>query len=345
MSDRSDRTKPLPERIRLLKWGLNESTEGPVVVNEHTLRSFAATQRRIGRERVPLDFEHNTVEGTPEYNRTSEPRPIAAMGTPVVIPGEGLFLEQLTYTATGQANADQYEDLSAAPLLNKDRVVVGLHSGALTRAGAVYGAVLSADELRRLTTEGVTLARLSAGRFTNFAPPSDASVQPKTTPNIMAETISIETLAAQVAQLSQSLGDRLAALEGRKPADLVPLAARLDAVEKTVSGTPDLVALRARIEALEKAHKASADGALQAERARLVPLFASEGRCPVNPATGKAYTAEELAALDIPTLKLLHANTPVTVPLNARRPAAEKTTKPDAKGADRAAGAWQHLEK
>ena len=129
----------LPKRLRLLKWGVNPSTEGRVIVNETTLAGFAAFQRERGREEVPLDFEHATVPGTPEFNRTNEPRPIAAMGRPVVLAGDGLYLDNLTWTETGRAMLLHFKDLSAAPWLNSAGVVLGLHSGALCRAGAVPG--------------------------------------------------------------------------------------------------------------------------------------------------------------------------------------------------------------
>jgi hypothetical protein len=132
------RATELPPRIKLLSWGVNETTEGPITVNERSLEAFADMQRKTGRERVALDFEHNTVPGTPEYERTQEPRAVAAYGTPLIIQGEGLFLDGLTYTEIGEANAANYEDVSAAPFTN-DGLVLGLHSAALTRTGAAFG--------------------------------------------------------------------------------------------------------------------------------------------------------------------------------------------------------------
>jgi hypothetical protein len=55
----------------------------------------------------------------------------------------------------------------------------------------------------------------------------------------------------------------------------------------------------------------------EGERGRLVTLFAAEGKVPKD-GDGKPYTAEALKKLDMGTLKLLHANTPSTVPLSAR---------------------------
>lgn len=293
----------MPKRLRLLKWGVNATTEGDVVVNEATLAGFAAWQRKEGREEVALDFEHNTVEGTPEYARSQEPRPVAAFGKPVVVSGDGLYLENLSWTETGKANFGHYADLSAAPWLDGNRVVVGLHSGALCRAGAAYG-------IHKFTTaaapgNGVRLTAFSVGSLKGacYAPagaeagapqkisaPVGAGKQTKNQEIQMTE-LTLEAFSAKLAEALKPFEDRLAALEKQPKPDVAALSARLDAHEK---------------------------GLLDEQRARIVPLFAAEGKAPVNPGTGKAYTADELAALDLPTLRVLHANTPQTVPLAAR---------------------------
>lgn len=281
---------------------MNESTEGQFIVNESTVECFSATQKRIGRERVALDFEHNTVKGTPEYERTSEPRLIAAMGTPVVVSGDGIFLESLSYTDTGKAHARDYEDISPAPLVNAAGVVVGLHSAGLTRTGALYGANFTAAEGVKalasglavaLAGEGIRVVSLRAGAsLQTLSAPVGADVSNNEKVTKMPDTITLEGLAAKLDEALKSFGDRIAALEkdGCAP-DVTALSARMDKHEKNL---------------------------LDEQRARIVPLFAQEGRVPQNPATGKAYTADELAALDLPTLRVLHANTPQTVPLTAR---------------------------
>jgi len=137
----------------------------------------------------------------------------------------------------------------------------------------------------------------------------------------MPEQVTLETLSAQIAEQTAQLGARIAALEAVKPAavDLTPLSARLDKIEAAAAS--------------------AAAAAVEAEKATLIPLFASQGRNPVNPVTGKAYTADELKALDLPTLKVLHANTPVTVPLSARSRTASTEGKTELKGLDRAIAA------
>jgi phage I-like protein len=131
--------KDLPRRLKLLDWGRNETVKGPVIVSDLTARQLPAMQAARGFDRIALDYEHNTVEGTPEFKRTKEPREVAAYGTPLLIPGEGLFLDQIEYTPSGESNARNYIDLSPAPERSADGTVVFLHSVALVRQGAVEG--------------------------------------------------------------------------------------------------------------------------------------------------------------------------------------------------------------
>lgn len=160
--------KVLPSKVKLLNWGENKTTVGPVFVDDETARVFSANQRAIGRERVPVDFEHNTVPGTPEYNRSYEPRPIAGHSALVCMAGKGIFAEGITWTDTGLALAANYEDVSLAPMLDKEKRVVAAHSWALTHAGAAPGmtfalAALSAcGRFRTLNADGAEVVDLAA---------------------------------------------------------------------------------------------------------------------------------------------------------------------------------------
>jgi phage I-like protein len=127
----------LPSRLKLLNWGTNRTVQGPLVVSDATARLLPVTHSQCGFDRIALDYEHNTVPGSPEFERTKEPREVAAYGVPKVIAGEGLFLEQIEWTPSGKANARNYVDLSPAPLLSKTGDVVLIHSVALCRQGAV----------------------------------------------------------------------------------------------------------------------------------------------------------------------------------------------------------------
>jgi hypothetical protein len=275
----------LPSRFKLLNWGENDTVNGRIVVDDQTARVFAGNQRKIGRETVVLDYEHNTVPGTAEYERTREPRETAATLTLTVVPGEGLFGENVTYTMSGIANADNFPDLSLAPYCDRSGRVVGAHSVALTRAGAAHG------------IEFTQAAALSAGEIATHLQILSAN---QNTPQNIMPAKTIEELSAEISGLIKPLSDRIAALEARPAVDIAPLSASITALEKKLTDG----------EAAQ----------LGSQRAELVTLFARDGKAPKK-ADGTAYSADELKALDLPTLQLLHANTPVTVPLSARNAA------------------------
>lgn len=132
---RIDTTKDLPTRLVLLKWGENETIDGPVRVGEHTLQSLSANQARFGFEEVVLDFNHNTVPGHP--NNKGEPAFIAATGQLKVNSSEGLVLENLNWTDKGKEHVAHYPDLSPAIQLDADGEVVFCHSAGLCRQGKV----------------------------------------------------------------------------------------------------------------------------------------------------------------------------------------------------------------
>ena len=127
----------MPRRLKLLNWGVNQTVFGPVIVNETTAALLPMNQKKLGFDTIALDYEHNTVPKTPEYERTKEPREIAANCVPLVVPGEGLFVDALEYTPSGIQNHMNYIDLSPTPKLSKLGEVVFLHSVALCRQGAV----------------------------------------------------------------------------------------------------------------------------------------------------------------------------------------------------------------
>lgn len=155
--------KALPTRVKLLDWGLTETVAGPVIVDLFTAKVFSANQKTIGRERVVVDFEHNTVPGTPEYERTTEPRPVAGHSSLVCLSGDGIFAENIIYTPTGLARGLDYEDVSLAPMLDKENRVVAAHSWALTHAGAVRGATFSsALPFRTRDSAGRTVIDMAA---------------------------------------------------------------------------------------------------------------------------------------------------------------------------------------
>ncbi len=279
----------LPTRIKLLNWGRNDSTVGPVLVDERTVTAMAASQASAGFDRVALDYEHNTAEGSPEYLRTKEPRDVAGYGTPEVVPNDGLYLSAITWTESGKANAKNYADLSPTPRLDKEGRVTFLHSVALVRNGAVHG-------------------------LSFFSAPA-AKPDPKPTHTPMTP----EQIAAAIAAALKPVTDTLTtltadvkAIKETKPA--APVFEHKDG-DKTITLSAadvvkELVALRATV----AAQSTAADTAAKAE---VIARFAADGKVP-NGEDGKPMSDDALKALPLGVLKMLHASTPATVPLTAR---------------------------
>lgn len=164
VSNQALKTKELPKRIKVMSFGKSTTLDDPVFVTEKTLRAFDVTQKQIGRTRVPLDFNHNTVPGSVAYSADKEPRAIAGYGTPRV-GRDGIWLEDITWTPSGETAARDYEDLSPAPLLDDDGVVIGLHSVALTPTGAIedlhfYSADSILKDMKTLSSEDPKMEKL-----------------------------------------------------------------------------------------------------------------------------------------------------------------------------------------
>ena len=284
----------LPARLKVLGWGESNSVKGPVRLNEASIASLPQRQREMGFEKIALDFEHNTVPGSLEYERTREPRSVAAYGVPRVVAGEGLFLEALEWTPEGEKAALNYADLSPAVQFDEEGNVVFVHSAALTRNGAVEGlsffnvTVSNHMSDNKPSTPGsgtfITLVAL-AGALGLSATATEAEV--------MGRVTSLNSLDDRLKKL-EDLGSKITTLSAT---DLKPLTERLDKIEAEL--------------------KAGSAAATDREREKIISLFTAEGKVPKG-ADGKELSADELKKLDVATLQMLHANTPATVPLSAR---------------------------
>jgi hypothetical protein len=213
---------PLPKRLALLRKGDNPGAKGTFTVTDATLATLSAFQRKLGRERVALDFEHNTCPGTPEYDRTHEPREVAAFGTVTVLDDLMIILDALTWTPAGEKMAPNFEDISPVLYHGADGAVLGIHSVGLVKCGSQYGLTfLSADD-----------------------PNQENSMDPEKIASMIAEAV-----AAAIAPLAK----RLEALEGKSDPDMEACAARvLDA--KLVPFSTAITALTAADAAREKEH-------------------------------------------------------------------------------------------
>ena len=324
----------LPDRLKILSWGDNPSVKGTVRLTDITTRALPPRQAALGFDRIALDWEHNTVAGTPEYERTQEPRSVAAYGVPVVVPGDGLYLERLEWTPAGRTNALNYADLSPAVELDAQGNITFVHSVALCRNGAVEG----------LSFFSVTVSNPETPHKEIPSPMSDATKLPAVlTLAVLAAALGLDAAAAE-ADVAAKLKERLTPAP---PLDLTPLSARLDKLEAgqpaaTLAAGAQIVTLSARIEKLEKQLADQASAGTEVEKTRVLKCFSAEGKVPKD-ADGKPYTAEALKALDLPVLRILHANTPATVPLSARTGLAQegKPTDPNLKGRNRTIAAFE----
>lgn len=368
--------KELPARLKILDWGKNETLKGTYVVDEGTAAVFDANQKSIGRGRVALDYEHNTVPGSDEFKRTQEPRPVAAYFTPKVIPGEGLFLEDPDWTPSGKVNALNYEDLSAAPFVDGvlpdgPQRVIGLHSAALTKAGASDFTFFSSAEDPMLAG---MLETLSA----NTTKTRDQDMDKETTFTVAELGVALGLKAdakksdvlGRLALLSAAImpgdlavvigltadakrEDVIKALSARLPAELgvpVVFANRVKVLEEKLTELPKVVAtlsatgadgkviplsvddLVKRIVSMESAQQTVLLAAESNERAGLIAGAAKAGK--VIP-----LSADLLKSLPLPALREMVEKLPANVvPLNSRARLAVnegRGSDDELKGADR----------
>lgn len=143
----------LPDRLKILNWGVNKTNQGDITVDETTFSCFASNQAKLGRDTIPIDFNHNSVPGTEAYLAAKGSPNLAGYSVPIVIHGQGLFLEKVETTKSGMELAADYKDLSPAPLVDDKGIVIGLHSVALCPAGSVDGLTLSDSALKALSAE------------------------------------------------------------------------------------------------------------------------------------------------------------------------------------------------
>jgi hypothetical protein len=276
--------KTLPRRLKFFAWGDNQSTDGNFRAGEKTSAELAANQKKFGFERVAIDFNHCSVPGTDTYKdllKVGQPPLIFGYGRVEAVPDDGIYLEDIIWTPLGVQHARNFEDLSPA-IQDEDGEVTLVHSVALTPNGKVEGLeFFTAQQVARKEDEPMTLGEKSLTLL------SVAGILglPETT------------------EEKEVLG---------KLKDVLRIASNISS-----TATDEIIVLGARIKVLEENLKQTAAEGQTTERLRLVTLLSAEGKSPRRE-DGAAYSRDELLGLDVPTLRLLHANTPVTVPLSAR---------------------------
>ena len=282
----------LPARMKILNWGENPNARGKrVFVGDKLVRALNAPVYPF--RTIPLDYEHNTLKGTPAYLESAEPRKVAAFCRVEAVPGQGVFLCVQAWTPDGLANAANYCDLSAAPVTDGDGEVYAVLSAALCRCGAVEG----------MDFKEVAVS-LSADALSVINPTEDKGLNWK--------ELICKALGMDPACSDEELQKAVAAL---KPADATALNA---AVAKAVSEA--VKPLQTQVTALSadagtfRAELAKRDRQSALDRAR------AEGRV-------VALSASVLEKMTQAELDAHIAQVPVTVPLSAKTP---ETLAPDA---------------
>ncbi|HPA20946.1 MAG TPA: phage protease [Verrucomicrobiae bacterium] len=136
----------LPERLLILPWGRHETNKGVIICEANTAAIFNQQQAKWRRKRGVLDFQHNTLKGSPAYR--GEPAKIAARGTFELVEGEGVYLSGLEWTPEGEAayRGGHYEALSPAVVRDDACNVILCDSAAMCRQGEIDGLMLFAAE-------------------------------------------------------------------------------------------------------------------------------------------------------------------------------------------------------
>jgi len=277
----------LPTRLKFLRWGENESTKGRVMVGPKTFSAIATAQRKAGHKRVALDFQHNTVKGTPAYEESAEPRPVAAYGTVEAVEGEGLFLADLVWTPEGMKAARNFEDLSPAVRQDASGEVIFVHSVALVRNGAVHDLQfysVEAEIEEQQQQEETRMRNVLVKLLGLSADATDEQIEAAAgKAGALLVALSAEDLSAKLTVLSAVGDSSKTTLEG--------LVARLGAMEGEVK---TFSAQKARDDRQAIAERAAREG-------KVIPL-----------------SAEQIAAMDLTVLSSLVEKLAVTVPVEQR---------------------------
>ena len=289
----------LPKRLKLLNWGDNPAIRGiNARIGRHTLSAMPQRMSQMNLDRVALDFEHNTVKGTPAYEESEEPRTVAAFGTPNLIEGDGLYLDDLIYTPQGKSHALNYVDLSPAVHIDpKTGEVDFLHSVALTRAGAVVGLSFFSVEagVARVTT------RRDEMEWRDFVAGFVGLPTTATDEELQAgmETRIAALASATVTGVQESITTLSATVEGLKPGD--GHEAEITALSTTVASLKDEL------------------GSVSGE----VVALRRQGICEQAAREGKVIplSAEQIARTEPETLAEMVGKLTPTVPVDQRTPA------------------------
>ena len=299
-------SEKLPTRLKVLDWGDSPSLNGLVKVNAHSAVNLPVWQERKGWDRIAIDFEHNTLEGTPEFTHSQEPRHVAAFGVAAIVPGDGVYLDDIEWTPTGHQYAADYYDLSPAPLQTRDGTVIGVHSVALCRHGAVPGVHFYTADV----SDGVD-AKITFHSVTSNQGEEQMDWKKWLTGFVGAKEDATD------ADIEQGFTAKITALcaEAVKPVSeaLDALRATVGAISIPADQAPTITALSAEVAGLKTSVATYQTEIEKRDRADILAGAAREGKV-------VALSAEAIEKLSIDQLREHVKDIPVTVPLEQRTP-------------------------
>lgn len=274
----------LPQRILVMPWGNNSTTQGPVIVNETTTKQLASYNAAQNWDRIGLDFEHSSVPGSPTYK--GEPVKMAGYGKLEVVPGEGIYLLMSSWTPEGTeyAGGGHYGDLSPVVKVNASNEVIGLHSVALCRHGATEGLIFLSASTPPKSTMDPKMPQTA----------DELAIELKTLLGLGADATPADIITAMKKQLADAT-----ALSAKTPGDnaeVKALTTKMDGMMTVLTAQSEAIKL------LSTTQETSERGSIMAAAA----------------AAGKQVPAMA-AGLPIDKLKLLCAELPVTVPVGQRQ--------------------------
>lgn len=262
---RGESAAGLPQRIRILQWGENigRTTKKLIIVGEKTRACLSANQQATASERVPLDYEHQSVPGHPNF--IPDPREVAGHGEIELVPGDGVYLTAIDYTPSGRDHAENYQDVSAVAYLDAQNNLLFVRSVALTQHGDVAGMEFSeaVAACARLT------APLTPASLTSTPPTMDPA--DKNAPDYRAMLVTLLKLKPTEGETEvsdEAIGAALSAVADKAdgkpddapagdkppetPASQATASAPAPAATPAAEKPADVVSLGARVERLEK---------------------------------------------------------------------------------------------
>lgn len=311
----------LPDRLLILPWGQHDlGKRGTALCDATTAALFSEAMRTLKfNGPVALDFNHNSLPGHAAYLAEKEPRRKAAWGTPLVVPGEGIYLTALSWTPEGRDAflGGHFQDISPVIFRDKANHVIAIHSAALCDHGEVDGLTIEAATAPpELQSAFAALSSLPVSQSPSL-PVSKSPTTPPMKPEILAALAAL--LKGMDIELAAEpddtmLADALTAAAGKvddMKAKLTAAAAPPEKKEAPVALSVDanqylteLTELKKRVATIQGEADQARRDALMAEAIRdgkIIPLTSELwNKAPVDVCEGLVQAAK---AGEVPTSK------------------------------------------